>query len=148
MRNKILLCLFLPCTALAAPICKTVDVKIPLFDAPAATEKKELCEHGKEQWSSPLCANNPANCKSEWKKFITTKKIDIKYNGFGSPGFELCSRLGGTPIMAKIIWNAKEQSTDFCAFEKEGYVDLELVQASYREASQEAAKVMPKGRRR
>lgn len=138
--RKELIFLLLSTPAFAGPTCQTVDVKLPRYDATAAVEKKELCALGPNRWSSPECARDPIRCKAKWKEIIAKKKIKVRNEVFGSPAFDLCLQLGGSPLMARVAWNGEEKSADFCSFTKEGLIDLELLDSAYQDGAKAAKK--------
>ncbi len=111
---------FLISFTVSAKNCEIYDVKI-IFDRKDILTKEILCTQKNADnlifYTSKSCDQN--KCEILKRKKTTLRIPDYTAN-LGSPGFKLCTELGGVPQIfefkkKKEIW----QSTERCFFEKD-----------------------------
>lgn len=129
---KFLLALLFPITSWASN-CNEVQVKI-IFDKKPVVTKETLCS---EKTPDSMVFYVSKSCVDKKCEILKRKKEDLtikNYTGnMGSPGFKLCSELGGVPQIFEfaVIGSTLWQSTDRCLFEKD-FVEISLLSREWK----------------
>ena len=124
---KYLIPLLFPFTVMAST-CKDYQVKI-IFDRKPVITKETFCS---QKSFDNMIFYVSKNCVDNKCEVLKRKKTDLVIKDYtsnmGSPGFKLCSELGGIPQIFEFapagsnLW----QSADRCLFEKD-FVEISLL---------------------
>ena len=113
--------------------CNDYQVKI-IFDRKAVITKEILCS---QKSTDNMIFYVSKNCFDKKCEILKRKKIELIIKDYtsnlGSPGFRLCSELGGIPQIFEFtstlanLW----QSTERCLFEKD-FVEISLLTKEWK----------------
>lgn len=125
--------LLLLCNAQAD--CRSADIRI-IYQSKAEISKEIVCDRmvGKIQFFVSKSCEEKSNGSCEILK-RPKKDIVIKNyrSNFGSPGFKLCSALGGVPQIFDYKFNQDSvwKSTERCFFDKD-FVEISLLTSEWK----------------
>ncbi len=115
-----------------ADTCSDVQVRI-IFDRKPVITKETVCSH---KTSDNMVFYISKSCVDQKCEILKRRKTDLAikdYNSnMGSPGFKLCTELGGVPQIFEFskdssLW----QSTERCLFEKD-FVEISLLTREWK----------------
>lgn len=123
--------LFMP-TVTFANNCEDVQIRI-IFDRKSVITKEVLCS---EKTSDNMIFYLSKSCIEKKCEILSRRKTDLVikdyYKNIGSPGFKLCTALGGVPQIFEFSKDASWwQSTERCLFEKD-FVEISLLTRQWK----------------
>jgi hypothetical protein len=114
----------------AFAVCKNAETRI-IYQAKPELSNEVLCEHSVGKLLFYVSKSCEENSSPECEILKRPKKNIVIKNyrsNFGSPGFKLCSELGGVPQIFDFKFNQKDQwkTSERCFFEKD-FVEVSLL---------------------
>lgn len=120
--------------------CESVDVSIPAIGGVSTPQKLNVCRlqasKNKLIWGSRSCLENyTAKTAKSCKPLSELIRVrNFEYNGFGTPGFTICTRMGGVAFISRLKWKNQNEEPDFCHFENGDFLEISAMMDVYRTA--------------
>lgn len=111
--------------------CINGKVKIQLF----SVEKVENVRYCFKQNRTTLYTENCHNARCLKEDIFLDISFDDLFSEFGTPGFSLCSKIGGKAQIIKFYVNGKWYPLDRCVINSNTFIDTGLLLDYFRKAT-------------